>query len=86
MNEQLNIYDYTELEYNGTRDEILRLHEERKLENQIRLLPCCGCEPVTSFLSCKEYRVRCLICGRHTDYKRHAYQAMQAWNKGEVTT
>lgn len=83
MNEQMNMYDYAEPEYNG-RDEILCYDAEIKLEQKIHLLPCCGCEPVTSFRSCKEYCVRCLICGRHTAYKKHVYQAMQAWNKGEV--
>ena len=84
MNEQLNMYDYAVPDYNGTRDEILRLHAERNLENVIQLVACCGTTPARMFRSCTEYWIRCLKCGRQTSTKRKLYLAMQAWNKGEV--
>jgi hypothetical protein len=84
MNEQLNMYDYAEPNYVGVRDEILRLHEERKLENALQLVDCCGKKPLPMFRSCNDYFIRCPECGKHTTTKHRLYQAMQAWNKGEV--
>lgn len=83
MDHQFSIYDYAEPEYNDTLDEILRLHAERQLEDNIQLIKCCNTEPRGKFRSCKEYWVECPGCGRKTKVYRKYYQAMQAWNRGE---
>lgn len=83
MDHQYSIYDYMTPEYNGTKDEILRLHAERQLENKIKLIECCGTRPVGKFISCKEYWVECPACGRKTKVYRKYYQAKQAWNREE---
>lgn len=83
MEHQFSIYDYIKPAYNGTKDEILRLSAEWRLENQIELVKCCNTEPTGKFISCHEYWVECPICGRKTKTHKKYYQAMQAWNKGE---
>lgn len=83
MEHQYSIYDYAEPEYNGTFDEILRLHAEKQLECNIQLIKCCGTEPRGKFRSCKEYWIECPVCGRKTKVHKKYYQAMQSWNRGE---
>lgn len=83
MEHQYSIYDYIKPEYNETRDEILRLHAERQLENNIQLIKCCNAEPTGKFISCHKYWVECPVCGRRTKVYKKYYQAMQAWNRQE---
>ena len=87
MNEQLTMDDlYAKPDYHGRRDEIIRLHEELQLQNRIQLVTCCGKVPALMFRDVNTHWVRCLECGRQTANYRHTYQAMQAWNRGEVIT
>ncbi len=84
MTGQITIFDLpqTKPNYNGIRDEIIRLHIEREFEEKNVLQRCeCGKKPVTKFRSCKEYFVVC-ECGIKTKYYRHLYEAKQAWNSG----
>ena len=80
---QLSIFDYTEPDYHGATDEITRYSIEVDFENSIILQNHCNAKPEQYFRSCREYFVKCPKCGRRTKYHKKAYQAMQAWNKGE---
>lgn len=84
MNEQLNMYSYIEPDYHGSHDEIVRLSAEKRLENEIQLIYCCGKRPALMFRDVNTHWVRCLECGKHTAEYRKNYQAMQAWNRGEA--
>ena len=83
MNGQMSVFDFMKPEYNGKQDEILRLHAERELENNIVLHKCCGIEPSMKFISCKEYWVECKLCGKRTKTHKKLYMAMQEWNRLE---
>ena len=71
-------------DYGGSQDEIVRLDIESKFEEQFELNKCCGIEPDRMFRSCKEYFIKCPICGRRTKMYRKMYMAIQAWNEGET--
>lgn len=70
-------------DYGNIKDEILRAHIERQFEKKIRLKKCCKFEPVIRFYGCKEYFVKCNVCGRRTKIHGHIYEAKLAWNRGE---
>lgn len=71
-------------EYNGTRDEILRLHIEREFERKIHLKKCDETEPRAMFRSCTEFFIICPVCKKQTKFYKHLYEAKQAWNEGET--
>ena len=91
-NGQISIWDYLgeisehkyygDPDYGGALDEILRMDIENKFELEIPLDECHG-EPKKMFRSCREYFIICPVCGKRTQYWKHLYQAMQAWNRGE---
>lgn len=78
---QQTLFDYTAPDYKDSKDEIVRLHAERLLENAITLRKCCGVEPKEYFRSCHEYFVICPVCGAKTKMCKKSYLAMQDWNK-----
>ena len=82
--EQLSLFTYLEPNYQGSRDEIVRLHIENDFQQRIPLIECCGLHPQEKFKSCHEYFIICPVCGKHTKCYRHLYQAKQAWNKEEL--
>lgn len=67
-------------DYKGHTDEIVRLSIENKFELSLTKEKCCNVEPGIWLLSCKEYKVKCPICGRETAYYKNAYIAIQVWN------
>ena len=87
MEGQISLLDMpqTKPDYHGATDEITRYSIELDFENKINLqqCPCCGEKPQEYFKSCHDYFVRCDHCGKKTKMFRHAYEAKQAWNRGE---
>lgn len=85
MEGQIGIYDLKgDPDYHGSRDEIARYSIEHRFELSINLWSCeCGESPKLYFRSCTEYFVECPRCLRRTAYHKHAYKAMQAWNRKE---
>lgn len=70
-------------DFGNIKDEIIRAHIEHEFEKKIKLKECCGCGPVVKFYGCREYFVKCAVCGKTTKPHRHVYEAKQAWNEGE---
>lgn len=86
MSGQLSMFDMPQStpDYHGAMDEITRYSIELDFENMIILQEHCGVSPEEYFRSCHEYFVKCPVCGKKTKYHRKAYQAKQAWNRGEI--
>lgn len=80
MEGQQSIFNYLKPDYQGKTDEITRMSIENRFENQIQLNKCCGILPDQMFKSCRDYFVRCPVCGKTTKLYRHMYEAKQAWN------
>lgn len=74
-------------DYHGAMDEITRYSIENDFELSIKLTKCPEClkEPEKLFKSCHEYWLECPKCGRATERFKKMYQAMQAWNRGELS-
>lgn len=72
-------------DYQGHKDEIIRYSIETRYTLSIKLRKCrCGGKPQEYFKSTTEKWVRCNNCGLETKRFKHFYEAMQAWNRGEV--
>lgn len=72
-------------DYQGKTDEIQRLSIETDFTRTITLRKCsCGGKAENYFQGCYTRFVRCTKCGKRTEMFRHQYEAMQAWNRGEV--
>ena len=86
LNGQLSIFDMAQSapDYHGAMDEITRYSIELDFEQKIILQKHCSKSPEEYFRSCHEYFVKCPVCGKRTKYHRKAYQAKQAWNRGEI--
>lgn len=68
-------------DYQGSRDEIIRLSIEHQFELKIKLKPCvCGGKPKEWFKSDTEYWVECQACGKESKHCKHLYEAKQYWN------
>jgi hypothetical protein len=81
---QLSIFDYYG-KPETSKDEIIRYSLEKRFEEKIHLVECkCGAIPKKWFRSCKEYFIKCPVCGKQTKTYRHLYEADQMWNKGVV--
>ena len=85
MDGQISIFDITKPDYHGAADEITRYSIELDFEMSIKLHKCRYCDrlPAQYFRGCYEQFVMCEQCNKRTKYYRHAYEAMQAWNRGE---
>lgn len=78
----LNVKYYGKPEFNGEKDEIVRLSIEQRFENTVPLNKCkCGGVAQVMLISCKEFFVKCKRCGTRTKYFRYAFQAKQKWNR-----
>ena len=81
---QMSIFDISKPDYHGAMDEITRYSIEVDFERSIKLHKClCGHSPKQYFKGAYEQFVKCEHCEKRTKYYRHAYEAMQAWNRGE---
>lgn len=69
-------------DYQGSRDEIVRMTIENDFTRKIMLKKCvCGQIPKEKFYGCTEYFISCPRCGMKTECHRHLYEAKIEWNK-----
>ena len=79
MRGQISIFDFYG-KPESSHDEIIRYSNEARFTRNIKLFRCCDVEPEELFISCKEYFIRCPICKRKTNLRKHLYEAMHEWN------